>query len=88
MNQPVATLSLSDYPMRKLNLPTPSVVLQDGSEGSLYLSSGIKFEPGLPSLVDYLQRAVHLRPDGTFLAQRDDTGRGWRPDIRRTVRGP
>jgi feruloyl-CoA synthase len=74
MNQPVSNLRLNDYPMRKLNLPTPSVELQNGADGIVYMSCGIKFEGALPSLIDYLQRAVHLRPEGTFLAQRDGSG--------------
>ncbi len=77
MNQPLKTLSLSDYPIRKLNLPTATIDLKRGADGAVYLSSGINYEPGFESLIEWLQRAVHLKADGTFLAQRDAHGQ-WR----------
>jgi feruloyl-CoA synthase len=77
MNQPATTLSLSDYPMRKLNLPTATIDLKQGADGAIYLSSGIQFAAGFESLIEWLQRAVHLRPDGFFLGQRDAAGK-WR----------
>ena len=68
---------LHEIPMRALNRPTPSVLLRNGADGTVYLSCGVPYEPGLPSLVDYLDRAVQIRPDNTFLAERDGSGQ-WR----------
>src|ERR1700685_3115436 len=62
---------LHEYPMRKLNRPEPRVAVENPADGIVYLDCGLKFEPGLPSLIDYLARAAELRPDTTFLAERD-----------------
>ncbi len=69
-------MNLNDYPMRRLNLPTPTIELKNASDGTVYLSSGIQFEGGFESLIEWLQRAVQLRPDGTFLAQRPSSNEG------------
>jgi len=63
--------------MRTLDRPEPSVHLQRTAPGIVYLSCGLKYEPGLPSLIDYLSRAAQLRPSTTFLAERD-ASKGWR----------
>lgn len=71
------SIRLEDYPMRTLNRPKPSVEVRREADGVVYLSCGIAFKEDVPSLVDYLERAVQLRPDNTFLAQRDASG-SWR----------
>jgi feruloyl-CoA synthase len=68
---------LHEIPMRALNRPKPSVLVRNGPDGTVYLGCGVPYEPGLPSLVDYLDRAVQIRPDTTFLAERDANGQ-WR----------
>jgi feruloyl-CoA synthase len=68
---------LHEYTMRTLNRPDPCVHLQHAAAGMAYLSCGLKYEPGLPSLVDYLSRAAQLRPSTIFLAERD-ASKGWR----------
>jgi feruloyl-CoA synthase len=68
---------LHEYPMRKLERPEPRVEVRREAGGIVYLSCGLKYEAGLPSLIDYLARAAGLRPDSTFLAERD-AGRQWR----------
>lgn len=68
---------LHDYPMRVLERPQPRVEVHQGTDGMVYLKSGLEYEPGLPSLIDYLAHAADIRPDTTFLAQRDDS-RQWR----------
>jgi feruloyl-CoA synthase len=68
---------LHEYPMRTLDRPEPSVHLQRAAPGIVYLSCGLKYESGLPSLIDYLSRAAQLRPSTTFLAERD-ASKGWR----------
>ena len=72
MNRP-----LHEYPMRKLNRPEPCVAVQNVADGIVYVSCGLKYEPGLPSLIDYLARAAELRPNTTFLAERD-AAKQWR----------
>ena len=72
MNRP-----LHEYPMRKLNRPEPCVAVQNAADGIVYVSCGLKYEPGLPSLIDYLARAAELRPITTFLAERD-AAKQWR----------
>ena len=72
MNRP-----LHEYPMRKLNRPEPCVAVQNAADGIVYVSCGLKYEPGLPSLIDYLARAAELRPNTTFLAERD-AAKQWR----------
>jgi feruloyl-CoA synthase len=62
---------LHEFPMRELNRPAPRVEVRRANGGVVYLSCGLKYEPGLPSLIDYLARAAELRPDTTFLAERD-----------------
>ncbi len=68
---------LHEYPMRALNRPEPCVEVRRGDGGIVYLSCGLPYEPGLPSLVDYLARAAELRPQTTFLAERD-SAKQWR----------
>ena len=63
--------------MRTLDRPAPSVQLRRTGEGLVYLSCGLKYQPGLPSLIDYLTHAAQLRPCTTFLAQRDGSNQ-WR----------
>jgi feruloyl-CoA synthase len=68
---------LNEYSMRKLDRPAPSVEVRHAANGIVYLTCGLPYEPGLPSLIDYLARAAQLRPDTTFLAQRDSS-KQWR----------
>src|SRR5258708_32980132 len=68
---------LHEYPMRKLNRPEPCVATRRADNGVVYLSCGLPYEPGLPSLIDYLARAAELRPNTSFLAERDASKR-WR----------
>jgi len=68
---------LHEYPMRKLNRPEPCVAVQNAADGIVYVSCGLEYEPGLPSLIDYLVRAAELRPNTTFLAERD-AAKQWR----------
>jgi feruloyl-CoA synthase len=68
---------LNEYSMRKLDRPAPSVEVRRAANGIVYLTCGLPYEPGLPSLIDYLARAAELRPETTFLAQRDGSKR-WR----------
>lgn len=72
-----ANRPLSDYPMRVLNRPEPRISIRDGDDGVVYLSSGYELEERRPLLIDYLERAATIRPDTTFLAQRDANG-AWR----------
>ena len=62
---------LHEYPMRTLDRPEPCVEVRRADNGVVYLSCGLPYEPGLPSLIDYLARAAELRPNTTFLAERD-----------------
>jgi feruloyl-CoA synthase len=68
---------LHEYPMRVLKRPEPCVDVRRAADGAVYLSCGIQYEPGLPSLIDYLARATELRPNTTFLAERD-ASKHWR----------
>ncbi|HEX3396123.1 MAG TPA: AMP-binding protein [Steroidobacteraceae bacterium] len=68
---------LHEYPMRTLNRPAPCVETRRAASGVVYMSCGLPYEPGLPSLVDYLARAAELRPNTTFLAERDSS-KQWR----------
>jgi len=68
---------LHEYPMRTLNRPAPCVETRRADNGVVYLSCGLPYEPGLPSLIDYLVRAAELRPNTTFLAERDGA-KQWR----------
>jgi feruloyl-CoA synthase len=60
-----------DIPMRVLNRPAPRIEVRDTREGVVYLSCAIPYEPGLPTLIEYLERAKDLRPETTFLAERN-----------------
>jgi feruloyl-CoA synthase len=68
---------LHEFPMRELDRPAPRIEVRRAGDGVVYLSCGLKFEPGLPSLIDYLARAAQLRPQTTFLAERD-ASKQWR----------
>jgi feruloyl-CoA synthase len=68
---------LHEYPMRRLDRPEPCVNVRHAADGIVYVSCGLKYEPGLPSLIDYLARAAELRPNTTFLAERD-ASKQWR----------
>ncbi len=68
---------LHEFPMRELNRPAPQVEVRRGRNGVVYVSCGLRYESGLPSLIDYLARAAELRPDTTFLAERD-ANKQWR----------
>jgi feruloyl-CoA synthase len=62
---------LHEFPMRELDRPAPRIEVRRAGDGVVYLTCGLKYEPGLPSLIDYLARAAQLRPKTTFLAERD-----------------
>jgi len=68
---------LHEYPMRTLKRPEPCVETRRADNGVVYLSCGLPYEPGLSSLIDYLARAAELRPNTTFLAERDGA-KQWR----------
>ena len=68
---------LYEYPMRTLDRPAPCVEVRRAADGIVYLICGLPYAPGLPSLIDYLARAAELRPDTTFLAERDSS-KQWR----------
>jgi feruloyl-CoA synthase len=68
---------LHEIPMRSLDRPQPRVEVRHADTGVVYLSCGLPYQAGLPSLIDYLARATELRPDTTFLAERDTQGE-WR----------
>jgi feruloyl-CoA synthase len=68
---------LHEFPMRELDRPAPQIKVRRAAGGVVYLSCGLKYEPGLPSLIDYLARAAQLRPLTTFLAERD-ASKQWR----------
>jgi feruloyl-CoA synthase len=63
--------------MRTLNRPAPCVEARRADDGTMYLTCGLPYEPGLPSLIDYLARAAEIRPSTTFLAERD-AAQQWR----------
>jgi feruloyl-CoA synthase len=63
--------------MRTLNRPAPSVEARRDEDGTVYLTCGVPYQPGLSSLIDYLARAAEIRPRTTFLAERDAAGQ-WR----------
>lgn len=63
--------------MRVLNRPSPKVEIRNGADGVLYVTSGHPFESSHELLTDYLAQAASIRPDGTFLAERD-AKRQWR----------
>jgi feruloyl-CoA synthase len=66
-----------DIPMRTLDRPQPRIEVRDSKDGVVYLSCAIPYEPGLPTLIEYLERAKDIRPDTIFLAERDER-REWR----------
>src|SRR5450631_4105592 len=68
---------LHEFSMRKLDRPEPCVDVRHAADGIVYASCGLKYEPGLPSLIDYLARAAELRPNTTFLAERE-ASKQWR----------
>jgi feruloyl-CoA synthase len=68
---------LNEYPMRMLDRPARSVEVRRAANDVVYLSCGLPYEPGLPSLIDYLARAAELRANTTFLAERDES-KQWR----------
>jgi feruloyl-CoA synthase len=63
--------------MRKLDRPEPTVEVRRAAGGVVYLACRLEYEPGLPSIIDYLERAAELRPNTTFLAERD-SAKQWR----------
>lgn len=73
---------LSEIPMRTLDRPEASIDLREASDGTVYLACGIAYQDGFPSLVDYLEQATQLRPDSTFLAERDADGQWCRLSYR------
>jgi feruloyl-CoA synthase len=64
--------------MRTLERPPPRISIRKaeapGNEGITYLSCGYALKEPQPSLIGYLERAATLRPDTTFLAERDSAG--------------
>jgi feruloyl-CoA synthase len=68
---------LHEYPMRTLNRPAPCVEVRRADGGIVYLACSLPYEPGLPSLIEYLARAAEIRPTTTFLAERD-ASKQWR----------
>jgi feruloyl-CoA synthase len=68
---------LHEYPIRTLNRPAPCVEVRRAENGVVYLACGLPYEPGLPSLIDYLARAAEIRPTTTFLAERN-ASKQWR----------
>jgi feruloyl-CoA synthase len=71
-------IPLNEIPMRKLDRPEPCLTQRTDSNGVVYLGCGIAYEEVFPSLIEYLARAVELRPDGTFLAERENGTGPWR----------
>jgi len=59
-----------EIPMRKLDRPTPRIEVRDSKDGVVYLSCGIPYEEGFPTLIEYLEHAKNIRPDTVFLAER------------------
>lgn len=76
-SEPALSRPLHQIPMRVLNRPKPSIDLHRADDGVVYLGCGHSAQPSLPSLIEYLARAVELRPDNTFLAARDSNNE-WR----------
>lgn len=68
---------LSEIPMRVLERPAPSIELKAGNDGTVYVHCGIAFEKSFDSLIEYLDQSQQIRPDATFLAEREPAG-GWR----------
>ena len=57
-------------PMRMLNRPKPTVVVERRTDGVLILSAGRELPEDRPLMIDWLQRAAARRPHVTFLAER------------------
>src|SRR5688500_13712846 len=66
-----------EIPMRALERPAPRIEIRDTKLGVIYLSCGIAYEDGLPTIIEHLERAQNIRPDTTFLAERT-SAREWR----------
>ena len=64
-------------PMRSLNRPKPTVVVERRTDGVLVLSSGRDLPDDRPLMIDWLQRAAARRPHVTFLAERRRPDRAW-----------
>jgi feruloyl-CoA synthase len=69
---------LHEIPMRKLDRPEPRVDVDTRPDGTVYLRCGIPYEGMLPTLIEYLARALELRPDNTFLAERENGNGPWK----------
>ena len=69
---------MSAAPMRRLNRPKPTVVVERRADGTLVLSAGRDLPDEQPLMIDWLQRAAERRPQVTFLAQRRGPDRAWR----------
>lgn len=67
---------LGGVPMRKLERPGRSLEVARSDDGIVYLRCAHEFKEG-PLLIDLLQHASQIRPEGAFLAERDAAG-GWR----------
>jgi feruloyl-CoA synthase len=75
MRAPVS--ASNEIPMRTLDRPAPRIEVRDSKDGVVYLSCGIPYESGLPTLIEHLERAKNIRPETTFLAERT-ANREWR----------
>jgi feruloyl-CoA synthase len=64
-------------PMRTLNRPPPTVVVERRADGVLILSAGRELPQDRPLMIDWLQRAAERRPQVTFLAERRGPARAW-----------
>ena len=64
-------------PMRTLNRPRPTVVVERRADGVLILSAGRELPEDRPLMIDWLQRAAERRPHVTFLAERRGPDRAW-----------
>ncbi|HZY51748.1 MAG TPA: AMP-binding protein [Reyranella sp.] len=64
-------------PMRTLNRPKPTVVVERRPDGVLVLSAGRELPQDRPLMIDWLQRAAERRPHVTFLAERRGPDRAW-----------
>ena len=64
-------------PMRTLNRPKPTVVVERRPDGVLVLSAGRELPEDRPLMIDWLQRAAERRPHVTFLAERRGPDRAW-----------
>ncbi|HLG48716.1 MAG TPA: AMP-binding protein [Reyranella sp.] len=64
-------------PMRTLNRPRPTVVVERRPDGVLILSAGRELPQDRLLMIDWLQRAAEGRPHVTFLAERRGPDRAW-----------